>query len=196
MYRFTFSLLFFLSSAAMVLAQNNVGIGTITPHSSAILDLEATDKGLLLPRLTSDNRKNIGSSSTQSDPEEGLMVYDKTEKSIYFNNKHLAHSWVPISISKTNITYVTTTKNVDGDDYLLLVDGATSAINLTLPDATAAAEGQGRIYTFKAVNLTNPITIAPNIVGQTIDGAANFSFSAVNQVIKLVAYGGKWYIID
>ncbi|MFT5723757.1 MAG: hypothetical protein ACI9JN_000874 [Bacteroidia bacterium] len=37
-------------------SQNNVGIGTLTPASDAILDLSADDKGLLVPRLTTNQR--------------------------------------------------------------------------------------------------------------------------------------------
>ncbi|MGB1317747.1 MAG: hypothetical protein ACPG5W_06055, partial [Flavobacteriales bacterium] len=33
-----------------VYAQDNVGIGTITPDPSALLEIQALDKGLLIPR--------------------------------------------------------------------------------------------------------------------------------------------------
>jgi len=46
-----------------------VGIGTTTPNSSAILDIESTSKGFLIPRLTATQRGNI------SNPATGLMVY-------------------------------------------------------------------------------------------------------------------------
>ena len=32
-------------------AQNNVGVGTLTPNANAALDVEANDKGILIPRL-------------------------------------------------------------------------------------------------------------------------------------------------
>jgi hypothetical protein len=48
-------------------AQNNVGIGTSTPHPSAVLDLTATDKGFLAPRT---QIKNI------PQPARGLIIYD------------------------------------------------------------------------------------------------------------------------
>ncbi len=46
-----------------------VGIGTTQPDNSAILDLSATDKGFLLPRMTLDERLNIKT------PAKGLMIY-------------------------------------------------------------------------------------------------------------------------
>ena len=56
----------------------NVGIGTSTPHSSALLDLNSTDKGLLIPRMSSVQRTAISSPAT------GLMVYDVTTKTYWY----------------------------------------------------------------------------------------------------------------
>lgn len=46
-----------------------VGIGTIVPNASAILDVVSTNKGVLIPRMTSTQRIAIAS------PAEGLAVY-------------------------------------------------------------------------------------------------------------------------
>lgn len=54
----------------------NIGIGTITPNPSSILDLTSTTKGFLPPRMTTAKRNAIVS------PIAGLIVYDITE------NKH------------------------------------------------------------------------------------------------------------
>ncbi|MBI2968555.1 MAG: hypothetical protein HYY40_12195 [Bacteroidetes bacterium] len=59
-------------------SQNNVGIGTTTPANTAILDLTATDKGLLVPRLTTAQRTAIAS------PSNGLLVYDTTTLSFWY----------------------------------------------------------------------------------------------------------------
>lgn len=54
----------------------SLGIGT-APDSTAILDLDSTDKGVLFPRMTSAQRAAIAS------PAEGLMVYDTDESALY-----------------------------------------------------------------------------------------------------------------
>jgi hypothetical protein len=61
---------FFLLTVSAAFGQNNVGIGTNTPNSSAILDLTATNKGLLIPRMTTIQRTAIVTPAT------GLLVYD------------------------------------------------------------------------------------------------------------------------
>ena len=47
-----------------------VGIGTLTPDESAELDVVSTDKGVLVPRMTTDQKTAI------STPATGLLVYD------------------------------------------------------------------------------------------------------------------------
>ncbi len=47
-----------------------VGIGTTTPDNSAILELNSTTQGLLLPRMTTNQRNAIVS------PAEGLLIYN------------------------------------------------------------------------------------------------------------------------
>lgn len=48
-----------------------VGIGTSDPHPSAMLDIQSTSKGVLIPRMLSSDRINI------QNPETGLVVYQK-----------------------------------------------------------------------------------------------------------------------
>ena len=49
-------------------ARAQVGVGTTTPDAKSALDIRATDKGLLIPRLTAAQRtaiiNDIGSSPT------------------------------------------------------------------------------------------------------------------------------------
>lgn len=61
------TLLIILFQSITTVAQ--VGIGTSSPSTSSILDIESTDKGFLIPRLTATQRDNIAS------PAAGLMIY-------------------------------------------------------------------------------------------------------------------------
>lgn len=65
--------------AATTYAQ--VGIGTQTPNSSAVLDITSTTKGFLPPRLTLVQLSTLA----QTSPAEGLLVYctDCNNKGIY-----------------------------------------------------------------------------------------------------------------
>ncbi|SFC81417.1 hypothetical protein [Algibacter pectinivorans] len=59
---------------------SQVGIGTTTPNDSAILDIESTDKGLLIPRLTTTQRNNI------TTPAPGLMIFNTSTNTFEFNS--------------------------------------------------------------------------------------------------------------
>ena len=70
-----------------IYAQSNVGIGTSNPNSTAILDVTATNKGMLVPRIsiTSDTNPISGSKPN------GLLVWNtngayKTGIGFYFWN--------------------------------------------------------------------------------------------------------------
>ncbi|MDW7997063.1 MAG: hypothetical protein RMJ46_05220, partial [Bacteroidota bacterium] len=65
----------------VVIAQQNVGIGTNAPHSSALLDLESTTQGLLVPRMTQAQRNAIASPAT------GLIIYQTDNNpGFYYHN--------------------------------------------------------------------------------------------------------------
>lgn len=52
-------------------ANAQIGIGTETPDSGAVLDVTSTDKGILLPRIA--NHTDV------SNPVDGLMIYDESD---------------------------------------------------------------------------------------------------------------------
>ncbi len=64
---------FFCLFAATVFSQDNVGIGTLTPHSSAILELSAGNKGFLVSRV---NLQSVNDVATVVNPATGLLVYN------------------------------------------------------------------------------------------------------------------------
>lgn len=83
--RFILVLIFFVFTYSIVKAQ--IGIGTTTPHPSAILEVSSSDKGFLLPRLTLVQRDNILS------PSVGLMIYNLDDHCINFRS---SSAWVNI----------------------------------------------------------------------------------------------------
>jgi len=70
-------LLFATTGIKQVNAQG-LGLNNPTPHASAILDLVATNRGLLVPRMTTSQRTGISSPATS------LLVYDTDNNYYYF----------------------------------------------------------------------------------------------------------------
>lgn len=95
----TASLLF---SAAFLLNTNEsaaqVGIGTTSPHASAALEINSTNKGILVPRMTQANRP--------ASPATGLLIYqtDATPGFYVYNGS----AWVAVSGSSgaANLSYI------------------------------------------------------------------------------------------
>ena len=88
----------------------STGIGTPSPHASAMLDVQSTSKGMLIPRMTTAQRTAISSPAT------GLMVFDNTTGSFWFKS---ASSWVELVDTLNNVwkkngadAYVGVTGNV------------------------------------------------------------------------------------
>ena len=77
---------FFFSIIAI--AQQNVGVGTEFPKPSAIMDMEATDKGVLVPRTDTNSVY-----ASFSSPATGLLIYQTTDNTFYYFN---GTKWTPM----------------------------------------------------------------------------------------------------
>lgn len=74
--------------------KDNVGIGTTKPDQSAILDLNSSSKGLLMPRMSLQQRSAI------QNPAKGLIVYQTDFLSgFYFFD---GDAWKPLAETKEN----------------------------------------------------------------------------------------------
>lgn len=76
-----------LFSAFNINAQNNVGIGTSLPDESAMLEVQSTTQGILVPRMTETQRLLIKGANGIAPPATGLLVYqmDGTPGFYYYN---------------------------------------------------------------------------------------------------------------
>jgi hypothetical protein len=67
-----------------------LGIGTTSPHPSAVLEIAGTDGGILIPRMTAAERNGI------AEPATGLMVYVTDPAGFWFFN---GSSWTAVAAS-------------------------------------------------------------------------------------------------
>lgn len=92
-FELSFFLLTFMLFALSTVAQ--VGIGTVTPAASSVLDVSSTTQGMLTPRMTTTQRMAIAS------PANGLMLYDTDLKSFYYYDSSIS-SWTKMGASATS----------------------------------------------------------------------------------------------
>jgi len=95
------------------------------PSVSAILDLSSTDKGLLIPRMTTNNR------TTNTTPVAGLMVYDTDTESFWYYDGTQTN-WVEIKAGSAL-------------DINNLADGSSDGTSVFLGDSTGSAD-EGNNY--------------------------------------------------
>lgn len=69
--------------AQVVISPNNPA----NPHASAMLDVQSTDKGMLVPRMTTAQRTAI------ANPAKGLLVFDTNTNTFWFYN---GSAWGPV----------------------------------------------------------------------------------------------------
>ena len=97
-------------SAAIHAQSVGVGISNIaiTPHASAILEMRTTDKGLLIPRMTTAERNSITSPAT------GLMLYNtETNQYDFYNGSAWVYWESPVHLSATAAQEFTTSATTD-----------------------------------------------------------------------------------
>jgi hypothetical protein len=71
----------------------SVGIGTNTPDNSAMLDITANNKGLLIPSM------NLSSINAIINPAKGLLVYDSDSNSAVGSNALFSNSFGSRNVS-------------------------------------------------------------------------------------------------
>jgi len=134
-----------------IIGNAQIGIGTVTPNASSVLEISSTTKGMLAPRMTTAQRIAITS------PAESLLVYDTTAKSFYYYNTATT-SWIRLA----------TDSSVIRNNYKLIKSVADLA-----PELTA---GGGSSYllttnTYYEINGTISLSFPINLNNAYVSGA-------------------------
>ncbi|MGK0390204.1 MAG: hypothetical protein ACI94Y_002955, partial [Maribacter sp.] len=91
------TLLFCLLASINLQAQIAINEDNSLPDSTALLDIKSTDKGILIPRMSTIEKEAINS---PNDPATGLMVYDNTTNSFWY---YSGSAWTEISTDNQSI---------------------------------------------------------------------------------------------
>jgi hypothetical protein len=143
-----------------------VGIGTLTPDPSSVLDVTSTTKGILLPRMTVAQRNAI------ANPGVGLLVYNSED--LEFNThdtnwKGLSTGYKSVSLALATTTASTTDVLVDGmtitpkaGTYLISFSGQFNNVGVTPATAlvTFSVYANGVLVPDSVRKLTSLVTAA------------------------------------
>ena len=151
----------------VILDNGNVGIGTTAPNSNAILDLSATNKALLLPRVA--NSDNIAT------PVDGMMIYSTSQKCFkgYQNTE-----WVDITTCTPVVTSAITFSKVTKYNGVSVINNQGIGYNGEAIPASSTIEIEVNVtvatpYSFTATDATT---------GLTYSASGNFTTSGTKLV--------------
>ncbi len=148
---------------ASTMSFSQVGIGTTTPSTKSILDLTATDKGFLLPRMTTAERTAIAPNPTT---DKGMQVYDTTTNSIWMwdgtvwvenadgtDKSKWTNDATNTRVQLTNLSDGTTARTAGTE--LVVTDAGNVCIGATAPTKKLDIAGELRIRTLPDETVNN-----------------------------------------
>jgi hypothetical protein len=123
-----------ISTSSNITASGSVGIGTSSPVNSAALEITSTNKGVLLPRLTTSQRATI------SLPDPGLLIYNTTtgKAQVYTGTPILSINTNPNNTSSMGASY-TGPGNFDAQTITALSNEKISSIQVSLMNSVNTA---------------------------------------------------------
>jgi hypothetical protein len=146
----------------------NVGIGTTQPDRSAVLDIQSIDKGLLIPRMTVEERNKI------TNPANGLLIFQTNQESgFYFYDKD---SWKPMTTNEAKAVAA------DPNDWSLNGNGSTTT-------GVAAATASSFIGTPASIPINFKIGLDKSGEIGTVNTFIGFRSGRVNTGIRNLGLG-------
>ncbi|MCB9317023.1 MAG: tail fiber domain-containing protein [Lewinellaceae bacterium] len=151
-------LLLLLLTVTTLSAQVAINQDNSTPDPSAMLDVKSSDKGMLVPRMTTAQRDAIASPAT------GLLVFDTDTESFWYRD---SGSWVRL-ISGWGLTGNAGT--VDGTNFI----GTTDDVPLDFRvNNTRGLRIEPTVSSPNLIGGFSGNTVATGIFGATISGGGN-----------------------
>lgn len=145
----------------------SVGIGTNTPNSKAILELNSVNKGLLLPSMTTSQRLAILT------PPSGLLVFDNEKNEVH---QYTPNGWTPIINGNYWIRPITNRNRITN---------ANDSVGIGTNAPTEWLDVDGNIRSRNNIIADNNMSATGNI------GAGSFSTSGNLTVGGNIAAGGS-----
>jgi hypothetical protein len=185
--------LLFLLTFSSAFAQ--VGIGTTTPNANSVLELNSTNKGLLIPRMTTVQRVTFGLTLGAAD--EGMVVMDTDLNTLLLWNGSSftspSRDWRTTGNNNVSIgDYLGTTDNADlsirtNGIERIGINGTTGFVSLSTAagggDRLLTVDNAGRIIASSAVatngltQIGNTLRLGGSLLFSTTLSSGGFNFT-------------------
>jgi hypothetical protein len=134
----TFKNLYYAALLFSGIVSAQIGIGTVTPDASAVLDLSSTNKGLLIPRITTAEQ------SALVNPAIGLIIFNTTTHQIETNkgDGFGAVLWTGASTIGTTAAIGTNTSQLATTEFVLANTDGYASVNVATETTTTATSDE------------------------------------------------------
>lgn len=153
---------------------SQIGIGTTTPHPSSVMDVSSENRGVLIPRLNTEQRDSISS------PANGLMIYNLDVNCIEFFN---SSEWINIcGIQPINLNMDCSSFDSNGT----YISGVTfNASNTVTYSVTNVGSND-----LSNLDFSNSLSVTSSNIGDTItvDGSVNDSVNIAAGASTFLTY--------
>lgn len=189
------SVLYLTSIAVYAQVSIHNGSGT-DPNASSMLDVQSTDSGVLIPRMTEAQRNAIASPATS------LLVYQTNGTPGYYFNSGTPASpvWTRLTTTSGTVTSIFTGTGISGgpitgsgtisldqtytDDRYVNRSGDVMTGMLTLNNSTSNAS-----LNIPHIGTSNPTTVNP---GDVWHRSNNLYYVQSNGTVRAIAHTGSW----
>lgn len=161
-----------------------VGVGTITPDASSVLDVSSTTQGMLTPRMSTAQRTAIVS------PADGLIVYDLDLKAFHYYNSATAQ-WTVINSAVTGRLKFKRIKSTDVLSTVLAAELAAGGGSKYVLDSGTYYEINGVININFPIDLNNAYLVGLDANEDILVKTSGYLFEgATGGTIKTLTISG------
>lgn len=172
----TIAAIIFFCSTNKLLAQNNIGIGTITPNPKALLDLQANDKGFLVPRVSSSERLAI---NPAGNTDAALLVYDTNDNLFYYWD---GTQWIGFPQTGSGSNNIAFNFDANTNELTITDNGGSLSVNLT---------SLNNIYTAgTGIDITGNVITNTGDLSNTNELNSTLLFNNGTNILSLTDAGG------
>ncbi len=194
MFKKTTLILCFIVFISISQGYSQIGIDNPLPDNNAILDLKASDKGLLIPRMTTVQRFAMITSCSPTCPD-GLLVFDTNKKAFFFLN---ANQWYAMQPFTTPDVSSGSTEDIITDNTIVKNVGigmAPAAGNKLQVNGTVRIEDQLSVQNQVNINSGSLVVSTGDINVNTGSISANGSI-VTNGILLGDGYGASQFRSD
>jgi trimeric autotransporter adhesin len=153
----SYLLILVFTAISLLTHAQSIGINTLSPHSSAALDITSTNKGLLAPRLNTLQMNTIASPAT------GLAVFNTDSSSFcVFTGTQWVRLITSANVTADNLGNHIATKNINSGSFYISTDGSNKGLKINSTGASITGNSDSSLLTVGAntsnkaiINLSN-----------------------------------------